>query len=164
MSWSAATLESQSKSSIEVQGTAQTVPDGVGETYDHQLQVCKDVAALLAEAVGGASDKVVVTMGGHANPNHEAFPGSAAETLFVSVTAVPDTTTVHTLPAVKEDTQLPPAPVKNPVQGSQVDAVQRSNQGQTRQASTFAEVPFSDSGNVPATQVEAPYTGVTEVP
>lgn len=160
MSWSAATLESQSKSSIEVQGTAQTVPDGVGETYDHQLQVCKDVAKLLAEAVGGPSDKVVVTMGGHANPNHEAFPGSAAETLFVSVTAVPDDTTVHTINKPQDDSQAPPAKVKatEKVGGTQVDAVEASNKGLTPSGQTFS------GGAVPATEVEAPFTGVTEAP
>lgn len=87
MSWSAATLEAQTKGSVDIRGTAQTVPEGVDEAYADQLAAVKECIAILSKVVGQDGHKVVVSASGHATPNHASL-NSEAESVNISITAI----------------------------------------------------------------------------
>lgn len=87
MSWGNSNLEPIRKDQVsDISINEQTEPEGCGAAFQEQLESALHCADLLAEVVGGPDSKVVVSIGGHANPDHQSnYEGWADETIHVSV-------------------------------------------------------------------------------
>jgi len=75
------------KDAIDI--TEPTLSDEVRVEQRAQLDAAIEAARSLAKVVGRPTDRVVVTMSGHANPDHAPRSGWANECITVSVTACP---------------------------------------------------------------------------
>lgn len=84
MSWSA--TGSVNKDEIDtITVSPQTQPEGCEDAFNDQRSAAFEAAKILAKAVGGDSDRMTISMSGHANPNHEPATGWADEMITVSV-------------------------------------------------------------------------------
>lgn len=92
MSWGASTLAAVAKDAIAIDEPQ--LSDNVEAEQRQQFEAAVQAAKALAEVVGRPGDEVIVTISGHANPDHAPRPGWANETVTVSVSATP--------PAAKE--------------------------------------------------------------
>lgn len=87
MSWGNNNLQPIRKDQIaEIEIDPQTVPEGCEGAFADQLAAARTAAEVLAESVGGPDSLVIVSMGGHANPDHASnHEGYGDETIHVAV-------------------------------------------------------------------------------
>lgn len=87
MSWGNTNLSPIRKDQVsDILVSDQTDPDGCGPAFQEQLEAALHVADILADVVGGPDSLVVVSIGGHANPDHASdHEGWSDETIHVSV-------------------------------------------------------------------------------
>lgn len=87
MSWGNSSLQPIRKDQVsDMAIQEQTTPEGCGPAFQEQLEAALHVADILAEVVGGPDSMVVVSIGGHANPDHQSnYEGWSDETIHVSV-------------------------------------------------------------------------------
>jgi hypothetical protein len=88
MSWGTRTEEPVAKDAIDLD--APQLSDVVETEQGEQFAAALEAAKLLAKTVGRPDDAVLVTLNGHANPEHGPRPGWSNETITVSVSAVPE--------------------------------------------------------------------------
>jgi hypothetical protein len=86
MSWSART-DAVAKDAIALDEPP--LSDVVEVEQRAQFEAAVEAAKALAAVVGRPSDAVIVTLNGHANPDHGPRAGWANETITVSVSAIP---------------------------------------------------------------------------
>lgn len=91
MSWSRTNPVAIAKSEVAALHAEvhQSQPEGCLVAARDQEQAAAFAAAILAHSVGRPTDDVVVTMSGHANPDHAPTPGWADEFVTITVTAKP---------------------------------------------------------------------------
>jgi hypothetical protein len=87
MSWSTSTPEAVAKDAIAL--NEPPLSDVVEAEQRAQFETATEVAKALAEVVGRPGDKVIVTLSGHANPDHGQREGWANEVVTVCVYAIP---------------------------------------------------------------------------
>lgn len=89
MSWSYQVQVSKDAIEDERAAQHQTSPAGCEQAAADQEAAAARAAVVLATAVGLPADSVVVTMSGHANPDHAPHGGSAPEFIQISVRVAP---------------------------------------------------------------------------
>ncbi len=97
MSWQLSIADVDKSEISDLSPDPQTAPEGCEQAAAEQIDAVLEALENLAGVVGRPGDKLIVSLSGHANPDHGPCEGWADERISITITAHPAP------PAVDED-------------------------------------------------------------